>query len=109
VSAFLRAMGQPDLQGDGRLANALMGTFHALPEDCQNMVLGRLAAVVAHHDVTGDLQPVQHFCESLVMTVRAQQCRAYVMAAAVREEPGEPRDVHDVIAEIEARHSEQGT
>ena len=97
------------LEDDQKLADALMGTFGMLPEDCQQEVLRRLAAAVALHDRTGDLTPVQHFSESLVMTVRAQRCAAYLRVTAESESPGEPRDLREVIAEIEARHRDQGT
>ena len=96
------------LEDDRKLADALMGTFGMLPPDCQQEVLRRLAAAVALHDRTGDLTPVEHFSESLVMTVRAQRCPAYQRVTAQVEAPGEPRDIDDVIAEIEARHSDQG-
>src|SRR5262245_43070622 len=92
------------VEDDQKLADQLMGTFNMLPADCQHMVLWRLAAATAHHDRTGDLAPVQHFCESLVMTVRAQRCAAYVRVTSEQETPGEPRDLREVIAEIEARH-----
>jgi hypothetical protein len=97
------------LEGDQKLADALMSTFKMLPNDCQDMVLRRLAAVAALHDRTGDLSPVEHFCQSLVMTVRAQRCAAYLRVTSVPEDPGEPRDIQEVIAEIEARHRDQGT
>jgi hypothetical protein len=86
-----------------------MVTFNMLPPDCQTMVLQRLANVVAHHDKTGDLKPIEHFAESLVMTARAQRCAAYLRVTAEAESPGEPRDIQEVIAEIEARHRDQGT
>lgn len=97
------------LVGDPKLADALMMTFNMLPKECQNQVLGRLASVTAHHDKTGDLKPVEHFCESLVMTVRAQRCAAYLRVTSEVETPGEPRDIREVIAEIEARHRDQGS
>ena len=97
------------LEDDQRLADALMGTFSMLPEECQQEVLRRLAAAVAFHDRTGDLEPVQHFSESLVMTVRAQRCAAYLRVTAESESPSEPRDLREVIAEIEARNRDQGT
>lgn|SRR6266545_3945032 len=97
------------LDEDQKLADKLMGTFNTLPADCQQMVLGRLAAATAHHDRTGDLAPVQHFVESLVMTVRAAHCALYVRVTSEEETPGEPRDLSEVIAEIEARHRDSGT
>ena len=103
-----RAVYENSLVGDPKLADALMTTFKLLPEDCQNEVLRRLAAVTAHLDKTGDLKPVEHFCESLVITVRAARCPAYVRATAVAETPSEPRDIQEVIAQIEARHRDQG-
>ena len=96
------------LEDDKKLADVLMGTFSMLPPDCQQEVLRRLAAAVALHDRTGDLAPVQHFSESLVMTARAARCPAYLRATAVAEAPSEPRDIDEVIAEIEARHRDQG-
>jgi hypothetical protein len=103
-----RAVYENSLVGDPKLSDALMMTFKALPEECQNEVLRRLAAVTAHLDKTGDLKPVEHFCESLVMTVRAARCAAYLRVTAETETPGEPRDIQEVIAEIEARHRDQG-
>lgn len=97
------------LEDDKKLATQLMGTFNMLPADCQQEVLWRLAAATAEHNRTGDLEAVQHFCESLVMTVRAQRCAAYLRVTAESETPGEPRDLREVIAEIEARHRDQGT
>ena len=97
------------LEDNQQLADLLMGTFNMLPADCQQMVLLRLAAATAHHDRTGDLAPMQHFCESLVMTARAQRCHAYLMVTSEQETPGEPRDLREVIAEIEARQRDAGT
>jgi hypothetical protein len=96
------------LEDDQKLADALMGTFGMLPADCQQEVLRRMSAAIALHDRTGDLAPVKHFSESLVMTVRAQRCAAYLRVTSETESPGEPRDIRDVIAEIEARHRDQG-
>ena len=103
-----RAVYENSLVGDPKLADLLMMTFNMLPGDCQQEVLRRLAAVTAHLDKTGDLKPVEHFCESLVMTARAQRCPAYLRVTAEAETPGEPRDIREVIAEIEARHRDQG-
>jgi hypothetical protein len=96
------------LVGDPKLADLLMMTFNMLPKECQQEVLGRLAAVTAHLDKPGDLKPVEHFCESLVMTARAQRCAAYLRVTAEAETPGEPRDIQEVVAQIEARHRDQG-
>jgi len=104
-----RAVYEGSLVGDPKLADSLMMTFNMLPKECQNEVLRRLAAVTAHHDKTGDLKPVEHFCESLVMTVRAQRCAAYLRVTAEAETSSEPRDIQEVIAEIEARHRDQGS
>jgi hypothetical protein len=106
---FLPQLHDRLLENDRKLADALVGTFSMLPPDCQHEVLRRLAVAVALHDRTGDLDPVRHFSESLVMTVRAQRCAAYQRVTAEPESPGEPRDIDDVIAEIEARHRDQGT
>jgi len=43
------------------------------------------------------------------MTAQMERNPAYVLATAEAEAPGEPRDIQDVIAEIEARHRGDGT
>lgn len=95
-------------QDDRRLADQLMATLESLPGECRNNMLNKIALVIAYLQRTGDVAPLEHFFESLVMTTRMKRCAAYLQTTVEVEERGEPRDVLDVIAEIEARHSGLG-
>jgi len=64
---------------------------------------------LTRYERTGDTAVVDHFMESLAMTVRMERNPAYVMATAESEGAGEPRDIQDVISGIEARHRGDGT
>lgn len=80
-----------------------------LPHWGHQEVLRRLIQVVARYERTGDTTVVDHFMESLAMTARMERNPAYVLATAQGDAPGEPRDIQDVIAQIEARHRGDGT
>jgi hypothetical protein len=69
----------------------------------------RLMSMLANHEQTGDTSEFEHFTESLVMTARMERSPAFLAAASVGETPGEPRDIRDVVAEIEARNDAAGT
>jgi hypothetical protein len=72
-------------------------------------VLRRLIRAVARYERTGDATVVEHFMASLDLTARMERNPAYVLATAECEAPGEPRDIDDVIAGIEARQRGDGT
>jgi hypothetical protein len=93
------------LEKDGMRFDQIVVALNGLPSWGQEPVLRRLIRTLAHYEHTGDLSIIDHFIASLQMTARMERNPAYVLAAAVREEPSEPRDLEDVIAGIEARHS----
>lgn len=96
-------------EADSVRLDQIVLALNNLPSWGHQEVLRRLIKVVARYERTGDTAVVDHFMESLAMTARMERNPAYVMAAAECEAPGEPRDVQDVIAEIEARHRGDGT
>lgn len=72
------------------------------------MLRDRLTNALLHHQQTGDVAALEVFTESLVMTARMERSPAFLATAQTIEMPGEPRDIHDVVAEIEARHDGTG-
>jgi hypothetical protein len=96
-------------EADSVRLDAIVVALNSLPSWGHQEVLRRLIQVVARYERTGDVALVDHFMASLAMTARMERDPAYVMATAQTEAPGEPRDVQDVIAAIEARHRGDGT
>lgn len=93
-----------------KLTRRIVAVLRRLPTWGHHDVLrDRLMRVLEEHEQTGDLAAVEHFTESLVMTARMERSPAFLATAEGRETPGEPRDIREVIAEIEARHDGPGT
>lgn len=109
MPATTRAVKERLFEADGVRLDQIVVALNGLPSWGHQEVLRRLIQVVASYERTGDTSVVDHFMESLAMTVRMERNPAYVMATADVEAPGEPRDVADVIAAIEARHRGDGT
>lgn len=103
-----RALKERLFEMDSARLDQIVVALNSLPSWGHQQVLRRLIEVVSRYERTGDTSVVDHFMASLKMTVRMEGDPAYVMATAQREEPGEPRDVEDVIARIEARHRGDG-
>lgn len=97
------------LESDGTRFDQIVVALNGLPSWGQEPVLRRLIRTLAHYEHTGDLTIIDHFIASLEMTARMERNPDYVLATTVREEPGEPLDLADVIAGIEARHRGDGT
>lgn len=92
-----------------RLTRGIIAALRRLPTWGHHDTLReRLMSVLVHHEQTGDLAAVEHFMESLVLTARMERSPAFLAIAENIETPGEPRDVREVIAEIEARHDGTG-
>lgn len=92
-----------------RLTSRIVAVLRRLPTWGHHELLReRLMNVLLHHEQTGDLAPVEEFTESLVLTARMERSPAFLATAQTIETPGEPRDIHDVVAEIEARHDGPG-
>jgi hypothetical protein len=103
------AEGDPDAE-TARLTRRIIGALRRLPTWGHHDVLReRLMRVLHDHEQTGDLSAVEYFTESLVMTARMERSPAFLATAESRETPGEPRDIREVIAEIEARTDGPGT
>ncbi|HEX3648495.1 MAG TPA: hypothetical protein VHV49_08705 [Pseudonocardiaceae bacterium] len=96
------------LEKDGMRFDQIVVALNGLPWG-QEPVLRQLIRTLAHYEHTGDLAVIDHFIASLEMTARMERNPAYLLASTVREEPGEPLDLEDVIAGIEARHRGDGT
>ncbi|HEX4705756.1 MAG TPA: hypothetical protein VH352_26800 [Pseudonocardiaceae bacterium] len=94
--------------GDHRL-DQVAAALNSLPSWGHQEVLRGLVRAVGRYERTGDESVVEHFMASLDMTARMERNSAYVLATAEPEEPGEPREIQDVIAGIEARHRGDGT
>jgi hypothetical protein len=109
VPSTTRAVKNRLFEADSVRLDQIVVALNNLPSWGHQEVLRRLIKVVARYERTGDTAVVDHFMESLEMTARMERNPAYVMAAADRETPDEPRDVQDVIAQIEARHRGDGT
>jgi hypothetical protein len=96
-------------QNTARLTKRIVAALRRLPTWGHHDVLReRLLRVLQHNEQTGDLAAVQHFTESLVLTARMELSPAFLATAERTETPGEPRDVREVVAEIEARHDGTG-
>lgn len=92
-----------------RLTRRIVAALRRLPTWGHHDVLReRLMNVLVHHQQTGDLAAVEHFTESLVLTARMEHSPAFLATAESPETPGEPRDIREVVAEIEARHCGTG-
>lgn len=92
------------LESDDIRFDQIVTALHELPSWGQEPVLRRLIRTLGHYERTGDLAIIDHFIASLRMTAKMARNPAYVLATSVAEEQGEPRDLEDVIAGIEARH-----
>lgn len=108
VPSTTRALKERLFEADSARLDQIVVALNNLPSDGHQEVLRRLIHVVARYERTGDTSAVDHFMASLTMTARMERDPAYVMATAQREAPGEPRDITDVIAQIEARHRGDG-
>lgn len=92
-----------------RLTRLIITALRRLPTWGHHDVLReRLLTALADHERTGDLSAVEHFAESLVMTARMERSPAFLSTVENSEAPAEPRDIHEVVAEIEARHDDTG-
>lgn len=92
-----------------RVTERIVTALRQLPTWGHHDVLReKLMTVLADHERTGDLSAVEHFADSLVMTARMERSPAFLATAERSETPGEPRDIQDVVAEIEARHDDAG-
>jgi hypothetical protein len=108
VPSTTRAVKGRLFEADSARLDQIVVALNNLPSWGHQEVLRRLIEVVARYERTGDTKVVDHFMESLRMTVRMERDPAYVMATAEREAQGEPRDIQDVIAQIEARDRGDG-
>jgi hypothetical protein len=94
----------PDRPDTTELTRRLIAALRGLPTWGHHEVLReRLMAMLARHEQTGDLSEFEHFTESLAMTARMERSPAFLATAADEETPAEPRDILDVIEQIEAR------
>ncbi|HEY1573746.1 MAG TPA: hypothetical protein VGG05_20560 [Pseudonocardiaceae bacterium] len=85
------------------LTQRLIAALRGLPTWGHHEVLReRLMAMLARHEQTGDLSEFEHFTESLVMTARMERSPAFLATAASEQTPAAPRDLLDVIQQIEA-------
>jgi hypothetical protein len=92
-----------------RLTKRIVAVLRQLPTwGHHDKLRERLMAVLVRYQQTGDPAPVEHFIESLVLTARMERSPAFLATAESTELPGEPRDIHDVVAELEARHHGSG-
>jgi hypothetical protein len=95
--------------GATRLTRKIVAVLRQSPTWGHHDVLReRLMAVLARYERTGDHADVEHFIESPVLTARMERSPAFLATVESMETPGEPRDVHDVVAELEARHHGTG-
>jgi len=108
VPTTTRAVKERLFEADSVRLDEIVVALNSLPSWGQQEVLRGLIQVVARYERTGDSSAVDHFMESLAMTARMERNPAYVLATAEVEAPGEPRDIQDVIAQIEARHRGDG-
>ncbi|HEX3591578.1 MAG TPA: hypothetical protein VHV74_18310 [Pseudonocardiaceae bacterium] len=96
-------------ENTARLTKRIVAALRRLPTWGHHDVLReRLLLVLRHNEQTGDIAAVEHFTESLVLTARMERSPAFLATSESTETPGEPRDVREVVAEIEARHDGTG-
>lgn len=85
------------------LTRRLVAALRQLPTWGHHDVLReRLMTMLTRHEQTGDLSEFEHFTESLVMTARMERSPAFLATAGDTEPPGEPRDIREVVAAVEA-------
>ncbi|WP_436497734.1 hypothetical protein [Actinokineospora sp. HUAS TT18] len=92
-----------------KLADKVALALSGLPGPGRRDAMRRLAEVLADKQASGDGSAVHHFVESLEMTARMTRSRDYRIAMARVEAAGDPRDINDVIAMLEAGADESGT
>lgn len=110
MASAKRATGGRTDENTARLTSRIIATIRRLPTWGHHDVLReRLMTTIADHERTGDPAVLEYFTESLVMTARMERSPAFLAAAENDEAPGEPRDIREVVAEIEARHDGTGT
>lgn len=101
---------EADRPDSAALTQRLIAALRGLPTWGHHEVLReRLMAMLARHEQTGDLSEFEHFTESLVMTARMERSPAFLATAANEETPAEPRELLDVIQQIEARSDDSRT
>lgn len=83
----------------------IVGALRTLSYGHREVLVERLVSTLDEHQRTGDPAVVRHFVESFLMTARMERCPSFRAAAERTEQPGELRDIRDVIAEIEARQN----
>lgn len=94
---------EQDRPDTAALTRRLVAALRGLPTWGHHEVLReRLMAMLARHEQTGDLSEFEHFTESLVMTARMERSPAFLATAANEETPAAPRELLDVIQQIEA-------
>lgn len=76
-----------------------------LPRDALPAILAQMQAGLDHAEATGDLAPLRHLFDSLLVTARLQNNGAYVLAVAdadAEDARGErnPEDVDDFVARM---------
>ena len=80
-----------------------------MPADAFPEILARIDAGVAHAERTGDVAPLRHLFDSIVMTARLEQNQAYQLAVAeadAEDARGEhnPVDVGDFVRDMRAKY-----
>ena len=90
------------------IAQEFVGALRLLPEWGRDEALRSLMTAIAHQERTDDPTLVEHYLRSLLMTAHMEHDEEYILASAERESAGEPRDIAEVIAGIEACGSGRG-
>jgi hypothetical protein len=89
--------------------DAFRDALTALPPDALPEVLARLDATVAVAERSGDVAPLRHLLDSVLMTTRLARNEPYLRAVTEADEADargehEGEDVTDFVARMRAKH-----
>lgn len=106
-------MSVADIRHDGSMSDDvargaadIKAALRDLPMEKQELVQDRLFEVAAQYQATGQVDPLIHYIQSLLMTARLHRNPAYrkSLDEADREPVGEPSTVADFMQRMRERH-----
>lgn len=79
-----------------------------MPEGVVPEILARIEAGVIHAERTGDVAPLRHVLDSIVMTARLQNNQSYLLTVAEAEAgtDQEPVEVTEFVARMRSKYGE---
>lgn len=97
------------LEASPESVEAYTRAFEQMPTHAVASIVARIEVGVGHAERTGDVAPLRHVLDSLLMTARLQNNQSYLLAVAeadAEDARGEhdPVDVGDFVAEMRAKY-----